>query len=459
MSTSEDVATIEIPYDEVHPLQIPYDLSPMTTSANPIAHLVIIVPSLFPFEDTKAVPWIYDSTVYIQGHKVQEEPVEINEPMVNITRTGGVIRSGRIFAPVPPVIDNSGTSDQEKGKQVESNQQRYALVKFLKVTHVSQEISVCQFEGVFNNIVASISLGFNDDELTPKGKNNNKALYISIECVNTVLSRVLVDTGSSLNIIPKSSLSKLTIEGLVMKPSELVVRAFDGSRRTVIREVDLPTKTGTHTFFITLFFMNIYPAYSCLLGRPWIHSARVVTSTLHQRLKFLINNKLVVIEGEKDIMVSHLASFRYVEGGGEVHEILFQLFEVVNVEMVASVREGKKIELPMVTLEDAKTMIKAEYPEGWGIILDFPVNEDRSGLGYHSQNVKRLMPQALKGQVILLLDIFASAKHLIDGKICVVEEERVSIVVKEGLVYKRMEGQELGNWNAMEIPKVNMFEK
>lgn len=98
--------------------------------------------------------------------------------------------------------------------------------------------------------------------------------------------------------MPKGSLAKLTIEGLVMKPSELVVRAFGGLRRTVICEVDLPIKIGPLTFFITFFVMDIYPAYNYLLGRPWTHSVRFVTSKLHQRLKFTVNNKLVVVEGE-----------------------------------------------------------------------------------------------------------------------------------------------------------------
>lgn len=108
-----------------------------------------------------------------------------------------------------------------------------------------------------------------------------------------------MDNNSSLNVVPKSSFLKLTIEVLVMKPNELVVRVFDGSRRTVIGEVDFPIKIGPHTFFITFFVMDIHPAYSCLLGRPWIHLAGAVTLTLHQRLKFLVSNKLVVAEGEK----------------------------------------------------------------------------------------------------------------------------------------------------------------
>lgn len=193
-----------------------------------------------------------------------------------------------------------------------------------------------------------MSLGFNDIELPTEGKNHNKALHISIECVDAVLSSVLVDTSSSLDMIPNGSLAKLTIEGLVMKPSELVVKAFNGSRRTVISEIDRPMKIGPHTFFITFFVMDIHPSYNCLLGRPWIHSAGAVSSTLHQRLKFVVNNKVVVVEGEEDFLVSHLESFHYIEGEGEIKEIPFQLFEVVNIEMVFSIRdEPKKSEFPM----------------------------------------------------------------------------------------------------------------
>lgn len=192
-----------------------------------------------------------------------------------------------------------------------------------------QEISVCQFEGVVNNIVTSLSLGFSDEEFPTEGRNHKKAIHISIECVDIVLLRVLIDTGSSLNVMPKSSLAKITIERLVMKPSELIVREFDGTRRTIIGEVSLPIKIGPHTFFITFFIMDIYLAYSCRLGRPWIHSGGAVTSMLHQILKFLADGKLVVVEGEEEILVSHLASFRYVEGEGEMREIPFQSLEVI----------------------------------------------------------------------------------------------------------------------------------
>lgn len=61
--------------------------------------LVIIIPSPFPFEGIKVVPWNYDSTVYIHGQKQEDKTHVIKEPVItNITETGGMNRSGRVFA-------------------------------------------------------------------------------------------------------------------------------------------------------------------------------------------------------------------------------------------------------------------------------------------------------------------------------------------------------------------------
>ena len=103
-----------------------------------------------------------------------------------------------------------------------------------------------------------------------------------------------------------------------MRYIDVIVKAFDGSRKTVIGEVDLPVKIGPSDFQITFQVMDIHPAYSCLLGSPWIHEAGAVTSTLHQKLKFVKNGKLVIVGGEKALLVSHLPSLSYVEAEEEV---------------------------------------------------------------------------------------------------------------------------------------------
>lgn len=111
--------------------------------------------------------------------------------------------------------------------------------------------------------------------------------------------------------------------------------------------------------------MDIHPTYSCLLGRPLIHSARVVTSMLHQRLELLVNNNLVVVEGEEDLMVCPI--------GEELKN--------VNVEMVCPIGEElKNVEFPMASLKDALTFIRSGHPVGWGRMLELPNKNDHSGL-------------------------------------------------------------------------------
>lgn len=86
--------------------------------------MVITVTTLFPYDKTKADPWVYDTLVYIHGHKMQEEPMKFNDPIISIAWNGGVTRSGRIFVPTPPSIGTSNPSTLDKGKKIDDTQQR-----------------------------------------------------------------------------------------------------------------------------------------------------------------------------------------------------------------------------------------------------------------------------------------------------------------------------------------------
>ena len=126
--------------------------------------------------------------------------------------------------------------------------------------HVPQENTTDQVENCVSSLTADNGLGFSDADLTPVGRNHNKALHVSIECKGTTLAHVLVDTGSSLNFLPKAALDQLDCDDLVLNPSDIVVRAFDGSKRMVLGEVDLPIKVGSQVFNSTFYVMDIRPA-------------------------------------------------------------------------------------------------------------------------------------------------------------------------------------------------------
>lgn len=101
----------------------------------------------------------------------------------------------------------------------------------------------------------------------------------------------------------------------------------------------------------------------------------------------MIGNKLVVVEGQEDIVVIHLAPLLYAEVGGDVHETPFPALEVVNVEMTPWMKESQSAELFMASGKDMQTVIPVRHPEGWGRALEILVNKYRSGLGFHSHQL------------------------------------------------------------------------
>lgn len=128
---------------------------------------------------------------------------------------------------------------------------RDSLMKVLSVAHITKDITVYKFDDVIANVTTGNFLGFNDDELPSEGKDYNKALHISLRCEYSLLSRVLVDTSSSLNVIPKTTLAMLPLKEVGMTSSPLIVKALNGPIRAVIWEVGLSIKIGPNTCIIT----------------------------------------------------------------------------------------------------------------------------------------------------------------------------------------------------------------
>ncbi|KAI5436589.1 hypothetical protein KIW84_022915 [Lathyrus oleraceus] len=211
-------------------------------------------------------------------------------------------------------------------------------------------VDIAKLDHIVANITSRNNRSFYDEELPEEGRNHNLALYISRNCKEDALSNVLVNTGSSLNVLPKSTLSKLSYQVAPMRYIGIIVKAFDGSRKTVIGEVDLPNKI------------------------------EAVTSTLHQKLKFVKNDKLVVVGGEKELLVIHMSSFSYVEA----EEKVGTLFQAL------SIAEVKKTGVPMSSLKDPQKDIETGSIDQWGRMIDIAENKNRVGLGFQpgSFNVK-----------------------------------------------------------------------
>ena len=67
---------------------------------------------------------------------------------------------------------------------------------------------------------------------------------------------------------------------------------------------------------------------SCLLERPWIHIANVVPSTLHQKVKFVMEENLITIAAEEDMITTTTTITPYLEIKENATECAFRSFEI-----------------------------------------------------------------------------------------------------------------------------------
>jgi len=120
--------------------------------------------------------------------------------------------------------------------------------------------------------------------------------------------------------------------------------------------------------------MDIQAAYSSLLGRPWIHEAGEVTSTLHQKLKFVKNGKLVTVGGEQAMLISHLSSFSFI--GFDVED--GTSFQGLSIEDESTRKSGTSIS----SFKDAQKVVQDGVSTGWGKVLNLPKKKRREGLDF-----------------------------------------------------------------------------
>uniref|UniRef100_A0A2N9IHF6 Integrase catalytic domain-containing protein n=1 Tax=Fagus sylvatica TaxID=28930 RepID=A0A2N9IHF6_FAGSY len=370
-------------------------------SSEKVPSVVIQVPQPFPYQDSKKIPWNYGMKVISTR---ESKPKTKEEVVGNLTSgLGGITRSGRCYTP-----EELEKRRKEAGKAVEdpaktkaaeeeaadflriiksseysivkqlskmpshisvlslllaSESHRKALLKVLNEAYVPEDITGPSFENMVTSILVTNQLTFSDDELPPEGRGHTKALYISVKTNDRVVSRVLIDNGSALNVCPLSTLEKLDIDPTRVRVNSMVVRAFDGTRREVLGEIDLPVEIGPQVYDINFQVLRIDSPYNLLLGRPWLHTAGAVPSSLHQKMKLIIGNQLVTILAEEPISIYNDGEIPYIDGCAP-EEASFHSFEFVTViHRVAAVEPR----LSKAGIMVAKEFVKAGFQPGQGL--------------------------------------------------------------------------------------------
>ncbi|KAG7548045.1 Integrase catalytic core [Arabidopsis suecica] len=117
---------------------------------------------------------------------------------------------------------------------------------------------------------------------------HNDAVVVELVMEDFDVERVLVDTGSSVNLLFLQTLDKMGISERKIKPKIRPLTGYDGEAKMSIGEIKLQVQAGGITKRTKFVVIDATPSYNAILGSPWIYSMRAIPSTYHLCLKFPI---------------------------------------------------------------------------------------------------------------------------------------------------------------------------
>ncbi|RVW60923.1 hypothetical protein CK203_049260 [Vitis vinifera] len=228
-----------------------------------------------------------------------------------------VTRSGRIAQPPPPVRPFEGTTsheevrreDDEVLRQLQSTQARISIWSLLASSSTHRDALIRALsqirvettttpEGLIHMMTAgrATCIVFSDDDLPPDGLDHVRPLYITVGCSGRRVPSVLLDNGSALNVCPLATAIALGFAPSDFGPSTQTVRAYDSTKREVMGTLMIDLQIGPATFSTLFQVLRIPTSFNLLLGRPWIHVAGAIPSSLHQKVKFIHDGQTLEIE-------------------------------------------------------------------------------------------------------------------------------------------------------------------
>jgi len=164
--------------------------------------------------------------------------------------------------------------------------------------------------------VSSVAEEFSDDpwesdlvftraDLRDVVPHDNDPVVISVVTAGRKVHRVLVDQGSSADVMFLSTFNKLQLSPDLLRPYTGCLYGFADNQVEVHGYLELRTTftdgAASRTESIRYLVVNTNSAYNILLGRPTLNRLRAVSSTHHMKMKLPdLSGKVIVIKSDQE---------------------------------------------------------------------------------------------------------------------------------------------------------------
>ena len=147
----------------------------------------------------------------------------------------------------------------------------------------------------------SLVLGFLDEVKLGTIQTHDDVLVVTLRIGGYDVKRVIIDQGSAVEIIYLD-----LYKGLGLKPENLIAYSsplvsFEGKMVVPKGQIRLPVQIGIYVVEVDFIVVDAFFSYTAIMGKHWFHTLGAVSSTLHQKVKYLSGDQVLEIVGSQSM--------------------------------------------------------------------------------------------------------------------------------------------------------------
>ncbi|XP_065633417.1 uncharacterized protein LOC136069139 [Quercus suber] len=219
---------------------------------------------------------------------------------------------------------------------------------------------------------------FSEEDARRLHHPHDDALVVSIRVGDYNVRRVLIDNGSSADILYYPAFQQMGIDKTRLIPTNAPLAGFGGTRVFPLGSITFSMTVGDYPWQITkdvaFLVVDCSSAYNGILGRPTLNSWKVTTSTYHLMIKFPTDYRIRELRGDQMTAC----------------ECYIAMLEMENHQQTMCIEEQQTIAEPIEELEE--------------MVLDESRPERTTRMGTSTSQQKR---QALAAFLKMNQDLFA----------------------------------------------------
>lgn len=146
----------------------------------------------------------------------------------------------------------------------------------------------------------AVPIIFTEQDLEKVDIPHTNPLIIKLRIGNNLVSRVLIDGGSSSDILFWDTFRMMGLKKEEILPIKTSLHAFNGAEVKPLGMVVLPVYAADRVIMVKFLVVDTPSAMNVIMRREWIHAVRGIVSTLHQVMRCQSPDGLYTIDIKGD---------------------------------------------------------------------------------------------------------------------------------------------------------------